>query len=618
MKKNKLLSILLTLAFLAVVTVPGLAMFGDAADLLEDDINIIDNVVLPLDADPPAAGTFGSESAPFVIQALDDTVNVVLNNVGFHCGSNPISGGQNVNPATYVNKTPVALEQMASDPRLWRLLTNEYECPICGSTVWYSYSNMNEIPDGENMQLRHQRVSNYLLEVIKYVDETRASDAFEGMFTFRLKGVPHTGNDNRPETEEEIEIDADGVARFILVSGFSYTLTEINIPDGYTNMGYIENGKTGVVYSFNTQGNFTSPRVVSWYNDPPLTGSLEIQKVFDPDGDVDAAPPEWNPTFRVFGPSFPNGKDFTWDEFEDDVLVIGDLTPGSYTVEEIDEGIPGYSWDVEYNLEDDSVVVVAGETTTVVITNRYTKDEPEYDLMIRKVVTGNVSSLPKLPEGFYIIVTKEDDEDFIPIDLYVCEAESDEACENEECYYVHNSGNVNVHEWLITGLTEGTYIATEDKYTIVGYNWTGTSSVTVDLTAPAVEYPDVDREDQGNEESAIVTITLTNNYTTSGGDDGGDRDGGGGSGRSGGGGTERTPPTNEDFNIPDPETPLADFPPDEDLMIDEPDVPLSDMPQTGIADITLLLLYGLMASLLGISVVSRLIVVAKKERSAIE
>ena len=124
----------------------------------------------------------------------------------------------------------------------------------------------------------------------------------------------------------------------------------------------------------------------------------------------------------------------------------------------------------------------------------------------------------------------------------------------------------------------------------------------------------------------VYTITITNNYRSSGGDNGGGNgdNGGGGSGGNGGGppppNINTTPPPNTvDQNIPDLDTPLSDYPPpviDEDLELDEPPVPLGDMPQTDVQDRTRLLVYGVLASLFAISILTRLVVRLKKENQA--
>lgn len=108
----------------------------------------------------------------------------------------------------------------------------------------------------------------------------------------------------------------------------------------------------------------TATATVTNTNTTPTTGDIDVTKIvnwsgFDPNQAV---------IFEicVTGPSYPQG-DCQFTDFDGGVLSWDDLTPGAYTVDEVD---PVANWSVqEHNAP---VIVVAGETATATVINTYT------------------------------------------------------------------------------------------------------------------------------------------------------------------------------------------------------------------------------------------------------
>jgi len=94
---------------------------------------------------------------------LGEARQVQMENVGFHCASQ--GGNGRVWIDAYDVKAAEAKKSGVKwiketiiyvDDNSWLLAnTTDYVCPVCGGTMWVSYSNKSGVPDGKNMQLTH-------------------------------------------------------------------------------------------------------------------------------------------------------------------------------------------------------------------------------------------------------------------------------------------------------------------------------------------------------------------------------------------------------------------------------------------------------------------------------
>jgi len=86
-----------------------------------------------------------------VFAGSGEIVDVAVDNAGFHC--NAFGGNGEVDIDNYAPGTMLQFERI--DATTWRLVSDIYVCPKCGSNEWISFSNKDGIPDGHNIQLYH-------------------------------------------------------------------------------------------------------------------------------------------------------------------------------------------------------------------------------------------------------------------------------------------------------------------------------------------------------------------------------------------------------------------------------------------------------------------------------
>jgi len=113
-----------------------------------------------------STAAFGSITAfaktPEPTVAPGDKIAVILN-AGFHCGAGGGNGrvwikayDDKYEAAKAAKEKGVREDLINIDETTWQLADiMSYECPVCGSTFWASYSNKSGIPDGKNMQFTH-------------------------------------------------------------------------------------------------------------------------------------------------------------------------------------------------------------------------------------------------------------------------------------------------------------------------------------------------------------------------------------------------------------------------------------------------------------------------------
>ena len=199
-----------------------------------------------------------------------------------------------------------------------------------------------------------------------------------------LDGVTFTlTTEDKDGWEMKATSQNNGVVKFENIpSGHTYTLTESNTPDGYTPADPINvtvsYGQVTTSASEDGGSNIQDGTLINQAN----TGRLTVTKTVKGLDDGLSALPE------NFAITVTNSEDepvatlrYGTDNNENDTTyysetgtwTVSNLTPGSYTVSEINYYVDGYSVATS---GDDSATVSAGGTATVTLTNTYTKLVP--------------------------------------------------------------------------------------------------------------------------------------------------------------------------------------------------------------------------------------------------
>ena len=141
-----------------------------------------------------------------------------------------------------------------------------------------------------------------------------------------------------------------------------------------------------------------------------LVGNLTVYKQWLGDsGDLTLSTKE-RILFRVTGPkqtstdSDTYSREFTYASMVDnyDRMTLTDLTPGTYTVTELNNNVDGYDVSVNYQVGVDNgnqVLISAGDNKTMSVYNTYTRQLAD----VRVFLTFNGITADERPEDFYIV-----------------------------------------------------------------------------------------------------------------------------------------------------------------------------------------------------------------------
>ena len=88
------------------------------------------------------------------------TVDVVLNNAGFHC--NTYNGNGRVWVSNYEDNQTVTLGKNEDFNAAWEIFSDIYVCPNCWRTDWIIYNNKDDEVNFKNIQLQHSNEPRYL------------------------------------------------------------------------------------------------------------------------------------------------------------------------------------------------------------------------------------------------------------------------------------------------------------------------------------------------------------------------------------------------------------------------------------------------------------------------
>ncbi|MCL2120911.1 MAG: SpaA isopeptide-forming pilin-related protein [Clostridiales bacterium] len=193
----------------------------------------------------PALAVLGTEG-PSPIGTI-----VKISSGGFHCGND--SGGQKQDKRFDLEALGIDYWK-PNEPQLdaywlylkkitadrWELchengdLNRDFVCPRCGSAIWISFSNMDEIYDGAQIQLCHAEELELFyctINLVKYYNNTKASG-----FEFVLKRGEAQAGPFSEQIGSSVVSGAGGKVEFprIEKTGW-YQITEINLPAGFVS-----------------------------------------------------------------------------------------------------------------------------------------------------------------------------------------------------------------------------------------------------------------------------------------------------------------------------------------------------------------------------------------------
>jgi len=132
-----------------------------------------------------------------------NTAEVTLNNAGFHCSA--AGGNGRVRPSGYSNGKKETFERI--DETTWKLVSDAYICPVCGSTDWISYSNKSGTPDGKNIQLSHIGGGSTVFTPLNLL--VRKTYSHELSNSFRIK-VYEANGDSKGELVARLKVGGSG------------------------------------------------------------------------------------------------------------------------------------------------------------------------------------------------------------------------------------------------------------------------------------------------------------------------------------------------------------------------------------------------------------------------
>ena len=307
---------------------------------------------------------------------------------------------------------------------VWELQTDAFECPNCHQTYWISYSNMDSVYDGMNIQLCHAAPTptpgegQIMFSATKELSGgVNYFDFRDDEFTFDL--VLTVNGNNYPISPSDRKTTPGGTTTwgpFTFTEGtvVTYAITETNISTGFTFLNKVirigstvvtegdpvtitNNGNIMVTYTFTNE----PPEP------PPDPGTLKITKIFEGLDTLGDVPADWNATFTVTGPDDfgDNGKYvIEYKDFNNyNTHNFGSVPFGTYRVEEDDAGvITGYTWK-EYTVSADgaqvsSIQIGSGDNFELTVTNKYEKNG---SIRVTKLFgSANSEATWVVPDGF--------------------------------------------------------------------------------------------------------------------------------------------------------------------------------------------------------------------------